>query len=395
MKNIFRLMLIAAVATVFALPAYARAADEQAAAAQDDEAKAKLYEQFLGLIKGGPEQQRQASAVGKEYMTKYPAPADAADKQIFDYIKNWVSRYDQAVRDYEFKQTLANKNFARSLEMGRQMLAENPDNVDLALTLARVALANANAGPAANKSLYPESLRATRNAIQLLESGKAPSAWEAPFTNRDETLGWLYYAQGLLTVESSPAEAVTALIKSAQINGATKTAPATYFHLGNAYVAGDYKKAVDAYNAVFPQGKEITEDLKPQYEQLIGQVNAVLDRVIDAYARAAALSTKPDQKAFRDSLTAQITEFHKARYQNSTAADVQTLINGVLSKPLPMPGQTPTAPAAASTTPTASTNAAPAQTPAAGNGARPAATPAGNGAKPAATPAGTTKPKRR
>jgi len=378
MKNVFRIMLIAAAASLFALPAYAQgAAAQTTASAQDEQAKADLYAKFLQLIKGGAAEQKQASEVGKEYMNKYPSPATDADKQIFDYIKNWVVRYDKAVRDYEFNTSLANKNYQRAFEIGRELLAEQPDNVEVAITLARVALANAS-DRAPNKSLYPESLRFTRTAVQLIESGKAPAKWEAPLNNRDEALGWFYFTQGLLTAENSPAEAAGYFVKAAQANGATKNQPATYFHLGNAYVKGDYAKAVNAYRAVFPEGKEITEDLKPQYEQLIGQVNAVLDRIIDAYARAIALSTKPDQAKFKAELTNQLTEYHKARFENSTAADVQTLINNVLSRPLPLPGQPVTTPAAASTTPASANAQTPATTPASANDTKPAAAPPNN-----------------
>lgn len=377
MKNVLRIMLIAAVATLFALPAYAQdaaPADAAALTPAQEEEKAKLYSQFLELIKGGPEQQRQASAIGKEYLTKYGTPED----DIVKYIKGWVSKYDLAVREFEFNKALTDKNYARAFEMGRQMLGENPDNIALVLTLSRAGLGNAAAGAQANKSLNPDSLRFTRQAIQLVESGKAPPKWE-PFTGRDDALGWLYYTQGLLTWESSPDEAVTALLKAAQLNSTAAKEPATFFHLGNAYVNGEYKKAVAAYKAAFPDGVEVTEDRKPQYEQLIGQVNGSLDRIIDAYARAVAVSTKPEQAKFKADLTTQLTTYHKARYENSTSADVQTLINSVLSRPLPQPGQpaAPQTPAAAATTPAAAGTTTPATTPAATNGAKPAATPAG------------------
>jgi hypothetical protein len=377
MKNVFRIMLIAAVATLFALPAYA----QDAAAAQttpaltpaQEEEKAKLYAQFLELIKGDAEKQRQASVAGKEYLTKYGTPED----DIVKYIKNWVSKYDLAVREFEFNKTLTDKNYARTFEMGRQMMSDNPDNVTLALTLSRAGLGNAVAGPQANKGLNPDALRFTRTAIQLVESGKAPAKWD-PFTGRDDALGWLYYTQGLLTWESSPDEAVTSLLKAAQTNSTANKEPATFFHLGNAYVNGEYKKAVNAYKAAFPDGVEVTEDRKPQYDQLIGQVNGSLDRIIDAYARAVALSTKPEQAKFKADLTTQLATYHKARFENSTAADVQTLISNVLSRPLPQPGQpaAPETPAAAATTPAAANTATPTTTPAATNGAKPAATPA-------------------
>jgi hypothetical protein len=378
MKNVFRIMLIAAVATLFALPAYAQdaAAGQAALTPAQEEEKAKLYGQFLELIKGGPDQQRQASAVGKEYLTKYGTPED----DIVKYIRGWVSKYDAAVRDFEFNKTLTDKNYARAFEMGRQMLSENPDNVALALTLSRVGLGNATAGAQANKGLNPDALRFTRAAIQLVESGKAPAKWD-PFTSREDALGWLHYTHGFLTLETSPEEAMTALLKAAQSNSTVTKEPATFFHLGNAYVNGEYKKAVAAYKAAFPDGVEITEDRKAQYDQLIGQVNGSLDRIIDAYARAVALSTKPEQAKFKADLTTQLATYHKARHENSTAADVQTLIGSVLSRPLPQPGQpaAPETPAAAATTPAAATTTQPA---------------AANGAKPAATPANTTTPTR-
>jgi hypothetical protein len=390
MKNVFRIMLIAAVATMFALPAYAQGAAAQTTpSAQDAEAKAKLYQQFLDLIKGGPEQQRQASVVGKEYMSKYPTPVDDADKQILDYIKNWVAKYDVAVRDFELSQSFEKKDYARTYEIGRGILNEQPENVAVALLLARAGYANLAAGGPNIKSLTPEAVRVTRRALELIESGKAPAKWD-PFTNRDEAVGFLQYTLGLVLRESSPNEAAAAFIKAAQSNSVFKTQPSTFTLLANVYETGELKRLVDAYNAAFPAGQEIPEERKPQYDQMLAQIGQVQDRVIDAYARAAAVMGN-DAKYANDkkAVMAKLTAYYKQR-NNDSEAGLNELIASVLSRPLPQPGQPAqpaVSPSAASTTPATTTPATttPSTTPATTTPAT--TTPATNpGTKPATTP---------
>ena len=384
MKNVLRMMLIAAVATLFALPAYAQDAAAPASTltpAQEEE-KAKLYAQFLELIKGGPDQQRQASVVGKEYLSKFGTPED----DIVKYIRNWVSKYDLAVRDFELAQSFEKKDYAKTFELGRAVLNEQPDNVGVALLLARAGYANLAAGGPNNKALNPEAIRMTRRALELIESGKAPAKWE-PFTNRDEAVGFLHYTLGLVSRESSPNEAAAAFIKAAQSNSAFKTQPSTFTLLANIYETGELKRLADAYNAAFPAGQEIKEEQKPQYEQMLAQIGQVQDRIIDAYARAAAvMGNDPKFANDKKAVMAKLTAYYKQRH-NDSEDGLNELIAGVLSRPIPLPGQpvTPAAPAAASTTPTpaaaqpATTNPGPATRP-------PSTTPANNGTTPPTKP---------
>jgi hypothetical protein len=286
MKNVFRIMLIAAAATLFALPAYAQdAAAKPAVSAQDAEAKAKLYEQFLAKIKGGAAEQKEASAIGKDYLSKYGTPTDDADKQIIDYIRNWVEKYDKAVRDFELSQSLQSKNYAKTFEIGRAILREQPENLNVLLLLSRAAVSNVSTGGPNDKSLNPEGIRVTRQAIQLLEAGKTPEKWDQ-FPNRDEALGFLHFAHGLLAKETSPAEAATAFVKAAQTNSTFKSFPGTFLQLAFIYESTELKKLADEYNAAFPAGKEIPEDQKARYDQMLAQIAAVQDRIIDVYARA-------------------------------------------------------------------------------------------------------------
>ena len=83
MKNVLWLLIIAALATAFALPAFAQ--DTQPTAAQctaDADAKAALYKKFLDNYKGSPDQQKVAYDTGKEYLGKYGNCPDEGDKKI-------------------------------------------------------------------------------------------------------------------------------------------------------------------------------------------------------------------------------------------------------------------------------------------------------------------------
>lgn len=402
MKNVLRLLILAAAFGVFALPALAQdtAAGGTAASAQDAQAKADAYQKFLELRKGGPAQQKQAYDVGKDYLSKYAATTDDADKKIYDYIQNWVSKYEKATVDFNFKTALfpaagAKPDYARGFEIGRQLLSSNPDNVAVLLDLSIAALTNAADPKTANEAVSREAVQYVRRTTQLIESGKAPQrlaadgktmaeSW-APFPNRETALGQLYYTHGLLVRTTSPDEAAQLFIKAAQSNTPFKSDPTTYFYLANAYLDGEYKRLIAEYKTTFPEGAEIKDEMKPKYEELLSKTNAATDRIIDAWARAVALSAdKPQLKTWRDSLMKQLADVYKQRHDGSDAG-LNELIAGVLNKPLPLPGQPMTPAAPASTTGAAGTGST-------GTGAAATATTP----KPAAAPATTagTKPRR-
>ena len=324
MKNVFRIMIIAAVATFFALPAYAQ--DAAAATASQDDEKNRIYTEFVGLIGKGPAEQKRASELGREYLSKFGTPED----DIVKYVRTWLEKYDKAVADFEFSQSIQNKNYARTFELGRGMLTAQPDNLNVVLKLAYAGYQSAASG---NKSLNPEAIRVTRQAIQLIESGKAPDKWEAPFTSRDEALGFLHYSHGYLARESSPAEAAAAFVKVAQTNSTFKSHPSTFAYIANIYETTELKKLVDEYNAAFPAGKEVPEDQKARYEQMLAQIAQVQDRIIDAYARAVvAAGNDPKLANDKKGALARLTAYYKLR-NNDSEAGLNEYLAGVPSRP--------------------------------------------------------------
>ncbi len=384
MKNALSFLMTIALAAVFALPAFA-----QDATTQENEARAALYQKFLDNYKGQPEQQKVAYQTGKEYVGKYSGLTDPSDVQIVDFVRKWVSKYEKADRDFRFWAAIEKGDFAAAAPLGRQMLGEEPDNVRINLVLGRTGYVAVSKG---DKNASNDALGFIRRTMQLVEAGKTTDNW-APFLNKDDTLGWLNYMEGFLLLDAQPDAAVKSLIKAAQSNGAASKEPTTYDTLAYLYTK-EYQKAATEYQKKFPDGTEITPELKPEYDRLQWQLDKIKDRIIDAYARSVASSMKPEHQTAKAKAMTQLTAIYKSR-NNDSDAGLKELIAGVMAKPLMLPGQEPTpAPAPApttTTTSTATTTGGSPQTSQAGM-----ATPStgaakpGPGAKPSATPASTT-----
>jgi hypothetical protein len=228
-----------------------------------------------------------------------------------------------------------------------------------------------------------DSLTYAKKAIQLIQAGTVPENW-APYASKDEALGYLNNAIGVLTMPKNPSEALPYLLKAAQLEGKLKKQPITYGYIGDAYQSGPYDKLFAAYQVY--TGKDET----PESKLALENVNQVVDRMIDAYARAVALSgtdaaNQTRKKAWMDTLTT----WYKYRNKGSDAG-LTDLIAAVMSKPLP-PEPTPltTLPApTTSSTPTPTGTSAAGSTAAPGTGAAPATnkTTTTPSAAPAATP---------
>lgn len=383
MKNVLRLLATVAVAAAFALPAYAQDPAAQDAAAQQNEARAALYQKFLDLrakkdAQGNidPAAQKQAYEAGKEYLSKYSSFAGEDNAAIVAFIQKWVKNYEDAVRDFTFNQAIDKGDFKGAIPPGRELLAINPENVRVNLLLARTGYVAVSKG---DKAVAGDALAFIRRTMQLIEAGKVADNW-APFASKEDTLGWLNYMEGFLILEGQPDAAVKSLLKAVQSNSAASKEPSAYDTLAFIYTK-EYQRAAAEYQQKFPQGTEITPELKPEYDRLQVRLDKIADRIIDAQARVVAFSTKPDQQELKNRVMTRLTAIYKSRH-NESDAGLKELIAGVASKPIMIPGQEPepTPSTPPSTTPTTGGSTQASQT------GKPAATTPGgaNPAKPAA-----------
>ena len=313
MKQLFTSIALAAlIAFAFAsLPALAQVTD--------DPVKAEMYQRFLDNRVSKPDVAYQAA---KDYLQKYSRDKD----QYTDYLQKWTTVYDRDERKRNLPILINQKNFAEAYRVGARILADEPNYLRAEIDLGYAGyLASSNK----NETHNAEALAYARKAIRAIESGKAPAEW-APFKGKDDTLAYLNYAAGFLMLKVNPDEAINHLIRAAQYESDIRKTPSTYYFLAAAYELGPYKTMSAAYRAAYANKPET-----PESKSALEKLNVVMDRIIDAYARAIATAgSDPKTEQSRKEWLAQMTNYYKFRHDGSDAGLTEFIATST-QKPLP------------------------------------------------------------
>ena len=319
----------------------------------NDENKAAWYDTFLKNYKGEPPQQKIAYDAAKLYLTS--CPEDPNDK-IADFMKNkFVIPYEKLTTSNsvkkQFEDAYTNKKYADQLRLGKEIISTEPDNSSVYIIMGLAGTGD--------PSLLAESSQFAKKAIELIETGKP----FAPYDSKDKALAAMNYTVAEANLKTNPADAIPFFLKAAKYDSDLKKSYQLYYDLATAYEKGPGAVLTEKYRPFV--GKDETDESK----LVKANLNQIVDRQIDALARAAALATDANtKKAIMDDLTALY------KYRNNSDAGLNELVAGILNKPLP---EIPT-PLTSLPTP------AP--------GSTPAGTPGTNGGAPAGTPTSNTKP---
>lgn len=287
----------------------------------EDQAKIDIYTRF---VNNRLSNEAVAYAAAKEYLAKYPKDNDAYTR----YLRPWVALYDKWDRKQRVPQLIYDeKKYAEGYALGKQVLAEEPDELATLMYLGYGAyLASTTAK---NESFNADARVYAQKAITAIEAGKAPDEWK-PFKNRDDALAHLYYTLGFFAFRTDPGQAIDSFIKTARFETDLKKAPSTYYFLAAAYETGPYKTMAAAYQKDFADKPE-----SPASKAALEKLNIVIDRMIDAYARAiAAAGSDPANAQNKAQWMTTLTNYYKFR-NNGLDTGLNELIAGVLSKPLP------------------------------------------------------------
>jgi tetratricopeptide (TPR) repeat protein len=326
MKKIIRVLAIYASLAIVAAPAFAtilglQAQTQTPAQGQcTDEAKAAWYADFTKFRTTEP---AKAYDAAKKYLGACPTE----EGQIPTYLKKWVVAYDKEARKLKLTDLFVNqRKYAEAMQLAKEILADEPDNIT-----AQIALGYGGyvlAVTTKNESGNAEAVSYAKKVIQLIESGKAPENW-SPFKSKDDALGYLYYSVGYLERASNPTDALTHFIKAAQFESDIKKNPQTYAFIAAAYEM-EYAKQSAEYQKNFT-GKDET----PESKLAVANINQLVDRIIDALARAVAVAgTDAPSQQSKAQWLARLTELYKFRH-NQSDAGLTDLIASVMSKPLP------------------------------------------------------------
>jgi len=315
------------------LSAPAAATLAQQPAVTDDEVKVNTYKRFVDNRVPNPAAAYEAA---KDYMARY----GKEDDQYTKYLKAWIAAWeedervrkaaaDRADREQQLLGSFTQKEYGKAYGLARQVLADDQDNVRVLVALGVGAL-NAST-EARNEAFNNDASKYAEKAIHLIEGGKTPETW-APFKSKEDTLGSLYYALGFYSLKATPESAVTDFIKASQVDADRRNSPTTYSFLALAYQNGAYKRLSEDYSKRFANQPE-----SPEGKTALDNINKVVDRIIDAYARAVALAgSSPQNQTAKAQWMAQLTNFYKFRHENSDTGLTEYIAN-VMKAPLPQP----------------------------------------------------------
>ncbi len=419
MKTIFRFLALAMLLTAFS------AASVTTSFAQDQAAEKKaLYDTYIANYdKPELEKKEAAIAAAKQYVEKFGANAD--DKQQVDYFKTAIPDLEKAVAamkqkviddgnakatqalftrfDAALKGTGGKANPSETYAAGKEIVAKQPDFIDVVLVLGSVGFDQAVANPPVD-TYNEDALTYAKMAIQKIEENKPSKTGnygvlQYAYKNKENpdgksnALNWmnynigyiLYYRQG----KDNPAkkkEALPYLYKATKYTSTNQKNPTAYQAIGAWYLDEAIRIDKERTAILTANGNKDNE----QTLAMVGEQKGYADRAIDAYSRAYKLAkgaAKPN-KEYTDGLYTRLKELYAFRYDGKIEG-IDAFVAKVDSTPFPDPTTaiTPvkietTEPAATTSSTTTPVTTAPATKPA-------TTTPT---PKPATTPATTTKP---
>jgi hypothetical protein len=287
----------------------------------DDEYKVTTYKRFVENREPNPGAAYQAA---RDYMARYGKEND----KYTSYLKQWMSAFEKDDRqDNLLRAIYGEKNYAAGFGLAKQVLADDPEDVKALIALGYGGyLATTNSK---NETFNADSVRYAQKAIQLLESGKTPDVWD-PFKSREDAVASLNYAIGFIDLKPRPEEAIAHFVRVIQIDSDLRKTPSPFVLLAGAYEKGPYQRLSSDYSKRFANQAE-----SPEGKTALDNINKVVDKIIDAYARAVALAgTNSQYQAPKAEWTKQLTTFYKFRHENSDAG-LNEFIAAVLAKPLP------------------------------------------------------------
>ena len=259
-----------------------------------------------------PEDSEKAYQLAKEFFAQNPKEKG----DVVTKIKDWMKRY----RENKFYAAIDAKNYAVAFPLGKEILADEPENTTATMLLAYAgfdALAQKQ-----DKSYGDDALAYGKKSLELMEQGNIPSNF-APFLNKEDALAWMYYIIATFTSEKNLKEAAGNFYKATLYESPIKKTSQPYYVIAY-YYESLYEKMSEALKA---KAKGLSDaEFKTETEK----VDKVVDQMMDAYARAYTLGTaekNPNVATWKDRL-AQVYQYRK-----KTTAGLDAYITYIVSTP--------------------------------------------------------------
>mgnify|MGYP002781155996 CR=1 FL=1 len=283
--------------------------------AQKEKSKDELLKE-IGTLSNSQkvEDKEKAYQLGKEFLTRFPK--DKSADKIRPFVKNF--------QKYRFYKASEDGRFADFFAAGKEILTEEPENVEVALNLAYGgydALLKKQ-----DKSFGEDAIKYAQTTLQMMEKGVFPANF-APFNTKDDALAWMYYVIGYFSMEKDGKTSASNFYKSTLYNTPIKKNSQPYYAIA-LYYEDRYEKMAKEIAA---KSKSLSD---AEFKAETDKVSVVIEQMMDAYARAyqiAAAENNPAKDEWKARLT-QIYKFHK-----KTDAGFDSWLTYIVTTPLKDP----------------------------------------------------------
>jgi hypothetical protein len=219
-----------------------------------------------------------------------------------------------AIKPVEIDADIALNKFDEAFAVGAAVLVKNPEDLQVLITLA---ITGTEQVKKQNTKYANDAGQYGTKAILLLEADKKPAGLDELAWGRFKgMLPQLYQEMAIISFTKQDWGGATSKVEMA-----IKLNPADPFNyvLHGSLVNDEYQR-VALNHKNMPDGKA--------KDDMLRQATGLLDRIIDDYARAIALSEgKAQYKQLHDQLLPDLTSYYKYRHNNSTDG-MQKLIDG-------------------------------------------------------------------
>src|SRR6185295_10597179 len=137
MKNLIKLITLGATVAALALPVAAKNLNVATVFSVQDqcsqESKDTLYQAFRD---NRTTDQQKAYDSAKKYLACPTTDVTEAQQKIIDYLKKWVTAYEEGMQKNQLPDLLYNKKkYPEAYALGKQILAKEPENLKILVDL--------------------------------------------------------------------------------------------------------------------------------------------------------------------------------------------------------------------------------------------------------------------
>ncbi len=286
------------------------------AVAQKVETENDLFQKIAKLTQTKkPDDRDKAYGLAKTYVERF----GKEDTENVKKIKEFIANYEPD----KLGKLIDDGKTGEAFKFGKEVLASNPENPVVTMELALAGLQALEKKK--DKSFGKDSIEYAKTTLRLFGENKAPKSF-APFADQNEATAMMYYIIGNFLADDNLPEAAHNFYKSVQYQSKIKDSSIPYY-----YIALNYHKIYEKLSAEFEQkyANKPSDDKDGQAAN--ERLGKLLDRMMDAYARAAKIGEAQKLESAANWKTI-FTQIYKGIKQSETG--MNEYYDKILSQPM-------------------------------------------------------------